>query len=248
MISEDSTQSTYGIFSGQTKESTPGNTTGEITEFTPVIITEKITDSTPGIIKQTTESTNKTENVSANQNDDLDITIETVTTKVSKSHDEDLDITMETATTKISTSHDEDLDLTMETATTKVSTGHDEDLDITMKTATTKVSKSNIISLTTEHEKETMESDGDITETPNLSMSTGQIILDSTTNQQLDLISTLPGIKGKNLDEHFNSNKSLPLKTPTNLKLIAISNNFITDLIPSSNVLALKMFKKVSGF
>jgi predicted NAD/FAD-dependent oxidoreductase len=90
----------------------------------------------PGIIKQTTESTNKTENVSANQNDDLDITIETVTTKVSKSHDEDLDITMKTATTK-------------------VSTGHDEDLDITMKTATTKVSKSNIISLTTEHEKET---------------------------------------------------------------------------------------------
>ena len=210
MISEDSTQSTYGIFSGQTKESTPGNTTGKITEFTPVIITEKITDSTPGIIKQTTESTNKTENVSANQNDDLDITIETVTTKESKSHDEDL--------------------------------------DITMKTATTKVSKSNIISLTTEHEKETMESEGDITETPNLSMSTGQIILDSTTNQQLDLISTLPGIKGKNLDEHFNSNKSLPLKTPTNLKLIAISNNFITDLIPSSNALALKMFKKVSGF
>jgi hypothetical protein len=48
-----------------------------------------------------------------------------------------------------------------------------------MKTATTKVSKSNIISLTTEHEKETMESEGDITETPNLSMSTGQIILDS---------------------------------------------------------------------
>jgi hypothetical protein len=43
----------------------------------------------------------------------------------------------------------------METATTKVSTGHDEDLDITMETATTKVSKSNIISLTTEHEKET---------------------------------------------------------------------------------------------
>ena len=210
MISEDSTQSTYGIFSEQTKESTPGKTTGKITEFTPVIITEKITDSTPGIIKQTTESTNKTENVSANQNDDLDITIETVTTKVS--------------------------------------TGHDEDLDITMKTATTKVSKSNIISLTTEHEKETMESEGDITETPNLSMSTGQIILDSTTNQQLDLISTLPGIKGKNLDEHFNSNKSLPLKTPTNLKLIAISNNFITDLIPSSNALALKMFKKVSGF
>ena len=229
MISEDSTQSTYGIFSEQTKESTPGKTTGKITEFTPVIITEKITDSTPGIIKQTTESTNKTENVSANQNDDLDITIETVTTKVSKSHDEDLDITMETATTN-------------------VSTGHDEDLDITMKTATTKVSKSNIISLTTEHEKETMESEGDITETPNLSMSTGQIILDSTTNQQLDLISTLPGIKGKNLDEHFNSNKSLPLKTPTNLKLIAISNNFITDLIPSSNALALKMFKKVSGF
>ena len=228
MISEDSTQSTYGIFSEQTKESTPGKTTGKITEFTPVIITEKITDSTPGIIKQTTESTNKTENVSANQNDDLDITIETVTTKVSKSHDEDLDITMETATTKISTSHDEDLDLTMETATTKVSTGHDEDLDLTMKTAATK--------------------EGDITETPNLSMSTGQIILDSTTNQQLDLISTLPGIKGKNLDEHFNSNKSLPLKTPTNLKLIAISNNFITDLIPSSNVLALKMFKKVSGF
>jgi hypothetical protein len=35
-----------------------------------------------------------------------------------------------------------------------------------------------------------MESEGDITETPNLSMSTGQIILDSTTNQQLDLIST----------------------------------------------------------
>ena len=229
MISEDSTQSTYGIFSEQTKESTPGKTTGKITEFTPVIITEKITDSTPGIIKQTTESTNKTENVSANQNDDLDITIETVTTKVSKSHDEDLDITMETATTN-------------------VSTGHDEDLDITMKTATTKVSKSNIISLTTEHEKETMESEGDITETPNLSMSTGQIILDSTTNQQLDLISTLPGIKGKNLDEHFNSNKSLPLKTPTNLILIAISNNFITDLIPSSNALALKMFKKVSGF
>jgi AAA15 family ATPase/GTPase len=248
MISEDSTQSTYGIFSEQTKESTPGKTTGKITEFTPVIITEKITDSTPGIIKQTTESTNKTENVSANQNDDLDITIETVTTKVSKSHDEDLDITMETATTKVSTGDDEDLDITMETATTKVSTGHDEDLDITMKTATTKVSKSNIISLTTKHEKETMESDGDITETPNLSMSTGQIILDSTTNQQLDLISTLPGIKGKNLDEHFNSNKSLPLKTPTNLKLIAISNNFITDLIPSSNVLALKMFKKVSGF
>ena len=267
MISEDSTQSTYGIFSEQTKESTPGKTTGKITEFTPVIITEKITDSTPGIIKQTTESTNKTENVSANQNDDLDITIETVTTKVSKSHDEDLDITMETATTnvstghdedlditmktattKVSTGHDEDLDITMETATTKVSTGHDEDLDITMKTATTKVSKSNIISLTTEHEKETMESEGDITETPNLSMSTGQIILDSTTNQQLDLISTLPGIKGKNLDEHFNSNKSLPLKTPTNLKLIAISNNFITDLIPSSNALALKMFKKVSGF
>ena len=210
MISEDSTQSTYGIFSEQTKESTLGKTTGKITEFTPVIITEKITDSTPGIFKQTTESTNKTENVSANQNDDLDITIETVTTKVS--------------------------------------TGHDEDLDITMKTATTKVSKSNIISLTTEHEKETMESEGDITETPNLSMSTGQIILDSTTNQQLDLISTLPGIKGKNLDEHFNSNKSLPLKTPTNLKLIAISNNFITDLIPSSNALALKMFKKVSGF
>ena len=210
MISEDSTQSTYGIFSEQTKESTPGKTTGKITEFTPVIITEKITDSTPGIIKQTTESTNKTENVSANQNDDLDITIETVTTKESKSHDEDL--------------------------------------DITMKTATTKVSKSNIISLTTEHEKETMESEGDITETPNLSMSTGQIILDSTTNQQLNLISTLPGIKGKNLDEHFNSNKSLPLKTPTNLKLIAISNNFITDLIPSSNALALKMFKKVSGF
>jgi hypothetical protein len=210
MISEDSTQSTYGIFSEQTKESTPGKTTGKITEFTPVIITEKITDSTPGIIKQTTESTNKTENVSANQNDDLDITIETVTTKVS--------------------------------------TGHDEDLDITMKTATTKVSKSNIISLTTEHEKETMESEGDITETPNLSMSTGQIILDSTTNQQLDLISTLPGIKGKNFDEHFNSNKSLPLKTPTNLILIAISNNFITDLIPSSNALALKMFKKVSGF
>ena len=229
MISEDSTQPTYGIFSEQTKESTPGKTTGKITEFTPVIITEKITDSTPGIIKQTTESTNKTENVSANQNDDLDITIETVTTKVSKSHDEDLDITMETATTK-------------------VSTGHDEDLDITMKTATTKVSKSNIISLTTEHEKETMESEGDITETPNLSMSTGQIILDSTTNQQLDLISTLPGIKGKNFDEHFNSNKSLPLKTPTNLILIAISNNFITDLIPSSNALALKMFKKVSGF
>jgi hypothetical protein len=223
MISEDSTQSTYGIFSEQTKESTPGKTTGKITEFTPVIITEKITDSTPGIIKQTTESTNKTENVSANQNDDLDITIETVTTKESKSHDEDLDITMKTATTK-------------------VSTGHDEDLDITMKTATTKVSKSNIISLTTEHEKETMESEGDITETPNLSMSTGQIILDSTTNQQLNLISTLPGIKGKNLDEHFNSNKSLPLKTPTNLKLIAISNNFITDLIPSSNALALKMF------
>ena len=210
MTSEDSTQFTYGIFSEQTKESTPGKTTGKITEFTPVIITEKITDSTPGIIKQTTESTNKTENVSANQNDDLDITIETVTTKESKSHDEDL--------------------------------------DITMKTATTKVSKSNIISLTTEHEKETMESEGDITETPNLSMSTGQIILDSTTNQQLDLISTLPGIKGKNLDEHFNSNKSLPLKTPTNLKLIAISNNFITDLIPSSNALALKMFKKVSGF
>jgi AAA15 family ATPase/GTPase len=50
----------------------------------------------------------------------------------------------------------------METATTKVSTGHDEDLDITMKTATTKVSKSNIISLTTEHEKETMLSEGDI--------------------------------------------------------------------------------------
>ena len=242
MISEDSTQSTYGIFSEQTKESTPGKTTGKITEFTPVIITEKITDSTPGIIKQTTESTNKTENVSANQNDDLDITIETVTTKVSKSHDEDLDITMKTATTKVSTGHDEDLDITMKTATTKVSTGHDEDLDITMKTATTKVSKSNIISLTTEHEKETMESEGDITETPNLSMSTGQIILDSTTNQQLNLISTLPGIKGKNLDEHFNSNKSLPLKTPTNLKLIAISNNFITDLIPSSNALALKMF------
>jgi hypothetical protein len=42
MISEDSTQSTYGIFSGQTKESTPGNTTGEITEFTPVIITERL--------------------------------------------------------------------------------------------------------------------------------------------------------------------------------------------------------------
>jgi hypothetical protein len=248
MISEDSTQPTYGIFSEQTKESTPGKTTGKITEFTPVIITEKITDSTPGIIKQTTESTNKTENVSANQNDDLDITIETVTTKVSKSHDEDLDITMETATTNVSTGHDEDLDITMKTATTKVSTGHDEDLDITMKTATTKVSKSNIISLTTEHEKETMESEGDITETPNLSMSTGQIILDSTTNQQLDLISTLPGIKGKNLDEHFNSNKSLPLKTPTNLILIAISNNFITDLIPSSNALALKMFKKVSGF
>jgi hypothetical protein len=229
MISEDSTQSTYGIFSEQTKESTPGKTTGKITEFTSVIITEKITDSTPGIIKQTTESTNKTENVSANQNDDLDIT-------------------MKTATTKVSTGHDEDLDITMETATTKVSTGHDEDLDITIKSATTKVSKSNIISLTTEHEKQTMESEGDITETPNLSMSTGQIILDSTTNQQLDLISTLPGIKGKNLDEHFNSNKSLPLKTPTNLKLIAISNNFITDLIPSSNALALTMFKKVSGF
>jgi hypothetical protein len=154
--------------------------------------------------------------------------METATTKVSTGHDEDLDITMETATTKVSTGHDEDLDITMETATTKVSTGHDEDLDLTMKTAATK--------------------EGDITETPNLSMSTGQIILDSTTNQQLDLISTLPGIKGKNLDEHFNSNKSLPLKTPTNLKLIAISNNFITDLIPSSNVLALKMFKKVSGF
>jgi DNA polymerase II large subunit len=117
-----------------------------------------------------------------------------------------------------------------------------------MKTATTKVSKSNIISLTTKHEKETMESDGDITETPNLSMSTGQIILDSTTNQQLDLITTLPGIKSKNVDEHFNSNKSLPLKTPAKLELIAISNNFITDLIPSSNALALKMFKKVSGF
>jgi hypothetical protein len=82
----------------------------------------------------------------------------------------------------------------------------------------------------------------------NLSMSTGQIILDSTTNQQLNLISTLPGIKGKNLDEHFNSNKSLPLKTPTNLKLIAISNNFITDLIPSSNALALKMFKICRSF
>jgi hypothetical protein len=61
-----------------------------VISFTPVIITEKITDSTPGIIKQTTESTNKTENVSANQNDDLDITIETVTTKVSTGHDEDL--------------------------------------------------------------------------------------------------------------------------------------------------------------
>jgi hypothetical protein len=48
-----------------TPKSTPGKTTGKITEFTPVIITEKITDSTPGIIKQTTESTNKTENVSA---------------------------------------------------------------------------------------------------------------------------------------------------------------------------------------
>jgi hypothetical protein len=43
MISEDSTQSTYGIFSEQTKESTPGKTTGKITEFTSVIITEKIT-------------------------------------------------------------------------------------------------------------------------------------------------------------------------------------------------------------
>ena len=62
MISEDSTQSTYGIFSEQTKESTPGKTTGKITEFTPVIITEKITD-----------STNKTENVSANQKDDLEL-------------------------------------------------------------------------------------------------------------------------------------------------------------------------------
>ena len=170
--------------------------------------------------------------------------MKTATTKVSTGHDEDFDITMETATTKVSTVHDEDLDITMETATTKVSTGHDEHLDITMKTATTKVSKSNIISLTTEHEKETMESDCDFTETPNLSMSTGQIIW----IPQLDLISTLPGIKGKNLDEHFNSNKSLPLKTPTNLKLIAISINFITDLIPSSNALALKMLKKVSGF